>query len=94
MLLQGVGTAIQALAAADIKVWVLTGDKMETAINIGFAASLLSSAQTQLVISSETPAVDAAAAKGILEVEHVTHHEVPPRDAAAPVHRLGHVGVC
>ena len=91
-MLQGVGTAIQALAAADIKVWVLTGDKMETAINIGFACSLLSSAQTQLVISSETPAVDAAASKGIMEVEHVTHAEVPPGDAAADVYKMGRVG--
>ncbi|KAJ1676875.1 hypothetical protein EV182_007337, partial [Spiromyces aspiralis] len=33
--------AIAALRAAGIKIWVLTGDKMETAINIGFAANLL-----------------------------------------------------
>jgi len=29
------------LAKAGIKVWVLTGDKQETAINIGFATQLL-----------------------------------------------------
>ncbi|OMH81964.1 Phospholipid-transporting ATPase DNF1 [Zancudomyces culisetae] len=32
---------IAALRSASIKIWVLTGDKMETAINIGFAANLL-----------------------------------------------------
>ena len=34
-LFQGVPESIAALADADIKIWVLTGDKQETAINIG-----------------------------------------------------------
>ncbi|CAI5519099.1 unnamed protein product [Closterium sp. Naga37s-1] len=37
----GVPQAIETLAQAGIKLWVLTGDKLETAINIGFACSLL-----------------------------------------------------
>lgn len=37
----GVGDTIQALKDAGIKVWVLTGDKIETAINIGYSAKLL-----------------------------------------------------
>ena len=37
----GVGDTIQALKNAGIKVWVLTGDKIETAINIGYSAKLL-----------------------------------------------------
>lgn len=37
-----VGETIDALKEAGIKVWVLTGDKVETAINIGFACKLLS----------------------------------------------------
>ena len=32
---------IQQLKAAGIKVWVLTGDKIETAKNIGYACGLL-----------------------------------------------------
>ena len=32
---QGVPDSIADLAAANIKIWVLTGDKQETAINIG-----------------------------------------------------------
>ena len=35
VLLQGVPETIANLAKADIKIWVLTGDKQETAINIG-----------------------------------------------------------
>ncbi|CAG8643042.1 3205_t:CDS:10 [Rhizophagus irregularis] len=37
----GVPDCIASLRKAGIKVWVLTGDKLETAINIGFAAQLL-----------------------------------------------------
>jgi phospholipid-transporting ATPase len=34
---EGVPQCIKQLAMAGIRLWVLTGDKMETAINIGFA---------------------------------------------------------
>lgn len=37
----GVPYTISKLAKADIKIWVLTGDKKETAENIGFACELL-----------------------------------------------------
>lgn len=51
----GVPECIDKLAQAGIKLWVLTGDKMETAINIGFACSLLRQGMRQVIISSETP---------------------------------------
>ena len=38
---EGVPDTIAVLAKAGIKIWVLTGDKVETAINIGFACNLL-----------------------------------------------------
>ncbi|OAD06830.1 hypothetical protein MUCCIDRAFT_34579, partial [Mucor lusitanicus CBS 277.49] len=38
---EGVPDTIGVLAEAGIKIWVLTGDKVETAINIGFACNLL-----------------------------------------------------
>ncbi|KAJ3155433.1 hypothetical protein HDU86_004337 [Geranomyces michiganensis] len=37
----GVPECIATLMSAGLKVWVLTGDKMETAINIGFSCNLL-----------------------------------------------------
>ncbi|KZZ93258.1 phospholipid-translocating P-type ATPase domain-containing protein [Moelleriella libera RCEF 2490] len=37
----GVPDTIELLANAGIKLWVLTGDKVETAINIGFSCNLL-----------------------------------------------------
>jgi len=36
-----VGETIAAFRLSGIKVWVLTGDKVETAINIGFSCKLL-----------------------------------------------------
>jgi len=41
-----VADTIQFAKAAGIKVWVLTGDKIETATNIGFSAGLLDSSMT------------------------------------------------
>ncbi|XP_010551325.1 PREDICTED: putative phospholipid-transporting ATPase 9 [Tarenaya hassleriana] len=51
----GVPDCIDKLAQAGIKIWVLTGDKMETAINIGFACSLLRQDMKQIIINLETP---------------------------------------
>ncbi|KAF7135897.1 hypothetical protein RHSIM_Rhsim08G0132100 [Rhododendron simsii] len=53
----GVPECIDKLAQAGIKLWVLTGDKMETAINIGFACSLLRQGMSQIIINLETPEI-------------------------------------
>ncbi|XP_072984045.1 putative phospholipid-transporting ATPase 9 isoform X2 [Typha latifolia] len=50
----GVPECIDKLAQAGIKIWVLTGDKMETAINIGFACSLLRQGMKQIIITLES----------------------------------------
>lgn len=49
---EGVPLAIEKLRSAGIKIWVLTGDKLETAINIGFASNLLHQNSTMLIIKS------------------------------------------
>jgi len=41
----GVGRTIHNLMLAGIKIWVLTGDKQETAINIGYSCQLLDDSQ-------------------------------------------------
>ncbi|KAJ3342262.1 hypothetical protein HDU93_002735 [Gonapodya sp. JEL0774] len=46
----GVPETISKLMKANMKVWVLTGDKIETAINIAFSCALLSREQQLLVI--------------------------------------------
>ncbi|BAT91728.1 hypothetical protein VIGAN_07034800 [Vigna angularis var. angularis] len=48
---KGVPQCIDKLAQAGLKIWVLTGDKMETAINIGFACSLLRQGMRQICIT-------------------------------------------
>lgn len=48
----GVPEAIQTLRDAGIQVWVLTGDKVETAINIGLSSQLLDSSMYQIELTS------------------------------------------
>ncbi|KAK3719884.1 hypothetical protein RRG08_040183 [Elysia crispata] len=50
----GVPETIDKLAKADIKIWVLTGDKQETAINIGYSCKLLNESMVLLVINEES----------------------------------------
>ncbi|KAK9844803.1 hypothetical protein WJX74_007043 [Apatococcus lobatus] len=49
---EGVPECIEHLANAGIRIWILTGDKQETAINIGFACSLLRNDMRQYIISA------------------------------------------
>ncbi|CAL5381438.1 unnamed protein product [Camellia sinensis] len=51
---KGVPEAVESLRVAGIKVWVLTGDKQETAISIGYSSRLLTSKMTQIVINSNS----------------------------------------
>ncbi|EGG14801.1 P-type ATPase [Cavenderia fasciculata] len=50
----GVPQAIANLAKANIKLWVLTGDKQETAINIGFSCHLLTSDMKIIILNGKT----------------------------------------
>ncbi|XP_052175242.1 phospholipid-transporting ATPase 1-like isoform X2 [Diospyros lotus] len=47
----GVPETIESLRKAGIKVWVLTGDKQETAISIGLSCKLLTSDMQQIIIN-------------------------------------------
>ncbi|KAE9449131.1 hypothetical protein C3L33_18968, partial [Rhododendron williamsianum] len=61
---KGVPECIDKLAKAGIKIWVLTGDKMETAINIGYACSLLRQEMKQIVITLDEPDIKALEKQG------------------------------
>ncbi|GLD94843.1 hypothetical protein PINS_up003468 [Pythium insidiosum] len=70
----GVPKCLEHLTKAGIKVWMLTGDKEETAINIGYACSLLDNSIMQVIVNCTTcPSEDAirarlnAAARDFLE---------------------------
>ncbi|CAL0303621.1 unnamed protein product [Lupinus luteus] len=51
---QGVPESIESLRTAGIKVWVLTGDKQETAISIGYSSKLLTSNMNRVIINSNS----------------------------------------
>uniref|UniRef100_A0A8D0CJF6 Phospholipid-transporting ATPase n=1 Tax=Scleropages formosus TaxID=113540 RepID=A0A8D0CJF6_SCLFO len=52
---QGVAETIACLTLASIKIWVLTGDKMETAINIAYSCNMLRDDMNEVfVISGHT----------------------------------------
>ncbi|XP_019431016.1 PREDICTED: phospholipid-transporting ATPase 3-like isoform X2 [Lupinus angustifolius] len=61
---EGVPACIETLQRAGIKIWVLTGDKIETAINIAYACSLINNGMRQFIISSETDAIREVEEKG------------------------------
>jgi phospholipid-translocating ATPase len=65
----GVPDAIASLAQADIKIWVLTGDKLETAINIGYSCKLLTDEMREVFIID---ADDVAGVQDQLEVHFLT----------------------
>ncbi|XP_015253108.1 PREDICTED: phospholipid-transporting ATPase ID-like [Cyprinodon variegatus] len=52
----GVPQTIEQLAKADIKIWVLTGDKQETAENIGYSCNLLQEEMNDIfIVSGHSP---------------------------------------
>lgn len=51
---EGVPDTIYTLQQAGIKVWVLTGDRQETAINIGLSCKLISESMSLVIVNEET----------------------------------------
>ncbi len=46
---------LAALLAAEVKVWVITGDKPETAINVGYSSQLLQRDMKLLRVPVDVP---------------------------------------
>ena len=51
----GVPETIANLRKAGLQVWVLTGDKQETAVNIAYACKLLDHDEEILTLNAESP---------------------------------------
>lgn len=51
---EGVPEAIEALHKAGIKIWMLTGDKQETAVNIAYACKLLEPNDKLFILNTES----------------------------------------
>ena len=91
---------IADLRVAGVKLWVLTGDKMATAINIGYSARLLDAAMTKIVIKAdedENPSeestalsLDALLTKTLIKLEaqidklHTHFEQLADPDPASP----------
>ncbi|KAK7023178.1 P-type phospholipid transporter [Favolaschia claudopus] len=52
---EGVPDAIETLHRAGIKLWILTGDKLQTAIEIGFSCNLLKPDMDLMILSADSP---------------------------------------
>ncbi|XP_073922017.1 probable phospholipid-transporting ATPase IM isoform X3 [Castor canadensis] len=55
---EGVIETITSLSLANIKIWVLTGDKQETAINIGYACNMLTDDMNDVFVITGNTAVE------------------------------------
>lgn len=64
----GVPEAIDKLRRANIKMWMLTGDKRETAINIGHSCRLIKDYSTVYILDHETGEVEQSIAAAILAI--------------------------
>ncbi|KAF8019188.1 hypothetical protein BT93_G0005 [Corymbia citriodora subsp. variegata] len=74
---EGVPSCIETLSKAGIKIWMLTGDKIETAINIAYACELTSNDMKQFIISSETDSIREVEERGDRdEIARVMKEEV------------------
>ena len=51
---EGVPDTIHTLQQAGIKVWVLTGDRQETAINIGMSCRLITESMNLVIVNENT----------------------------------------
>jgi phospholipid-translocating ATPase len=69
---KGVPEAIDKLRRANIKMWMLTGDKRETAINIGYSCRLIKDYSTVTVLDHETGEVDKSMAAAMLAIQSGT----------------------
>ncbi|KAK0846406.1 drs2 neo1 protein [Friedmanniomyces endolithicus] len=93
----GVPETIDRLRRANIKMWMLTGDKRETAINIGHSCWLIKDYSSVTVLDHETGDVAQKVAAFILEINKggVAHavvvidgHTLSIIEADAPLHAL------
>uniref|UniRef100_H3CAA4 Phospholipid-transporting ATPase n=1 Tax=Tetraodon nigroviridis TaxID=99883 RepID=H3CAA4_TETNG len=74
----GVPQTIEQLAKADIKIWVLTGDKQETAENIGYSCNMLREEMKDIFI------VAANTAEGVKEELQNARKKICPTSADEP----------
>ncbi|TPX53768.1 hypothetical protein PhCBS80983_g06168 [Powellomyces hirtus] len=80
----GVPDAIHMLAQANIKLWVLTGDRQETAINIGYSCKLITEEMSMIVCNQTTHFETKEYLLGKLNAVKGSISSAPAPEAAAP----------
>ncbi|XP_029024237.1 phospholipid-transporting ATPase ID [Betta splendens] len=83
----GVPQTIEQLAKADIKIWVLTGDKQETAENIGYSCNMLREEMRDIFI------VSANTEEGVKEELRNARRKMCPDAAEEPPMTTGRAGL-
>ena len=83
----GVPDTIAVLGQAGIKLWVLTGDKVETAINIGFSCNLLSNEMDLILF--DIPEASIQDADGLLD-QHLATFGLTGSEEELAAARLTH----
>lgn len=75
---EGVPEAIEKLSRAEIKLWMLTGDKRETAINIGHSCRLIKDYSSITILDHESGEVSQRIAAATVDISngHVAHSVV------------------
>lgn len=81
----GVPDSIATLAMAGIRIWVLTGDKRETAENIGFACNLLKDEMTRIYLLEGSARELHATIKDEIRKHQMEDHPKRPREGLALV---------
>lgn len=76
---EGVPDAIATLHQAGIKLWILTGDKLQTAIEIGYSCNLLTNDMEVMIISTDSEAgARAQIEAGLNKIASLSHNTTPP----------------
>ncbi|CAK6954741.1 phospholipid-transporting ATPase ID-like [Scomber scombrus] len=83
----GVPQTIEQLAKADIKIWVLTGDKQETAENIGYSCNMLREEMKEIFV------VAANTAEGVREELQNARRKMCPEAADQPIVKEARAGL-
>ncbi|XP_056275935.1 probable phospholipid-transporting ATPase IM [Pseudoliparis swirei] len=78
----GVPQTIEQLSKADIKTWILTGDKQETAENIGYSCNLLREEMNEVFVVSGNSPEDVRR-----ELRNALHSMKPEEDPVFPPER-------
>ncbi|GAA6040867.1 hypothetical protein JCM8097_007756 [Rhodosporidiobolus ruineniae] len=79
----GVPEAIEQLHKAGIKLWILTGDKLQTAIEIGFSCNLLTNQMEIMIVSAESEEGTRAQIEAALDKVNRSRAGLTPLDTDA-----------